>query len=120
MKKLISALAATALGLVPLTASATWNMNGWDMPDGGGSGLNNVPNDLVNTIVNLINWVLGFIALLATLMLIWGGIQYLTAGGSQDTVRGAKETIKNALMGLVVAGIAYAVVNTIVTIVLVA
>jgi hypothetical protein len=47
-------------------------------------------------------------------MLIYGGIRYVTSGGAQDQVTAAKSTIMYAIVGIVVAILAYAVVNFVV------
>ena len=99
---------AAVLALAPAAAYAG---EGWSSPERP----TNAPEDFESTVVNATNWILGFVALIAVLMIIWGGVQYLTSAGNQDQVRTGKDTIKYALMGLVVAGIAYALVNLIVT-----
>ena len=78
----------------------------------------NVPGDFRQSIKNITDWILGFIAMIAVLMLIWGGVNYLTSAGDEDKAKTGKKTIQYAIIGLVVAGIAYAVVNVIITVVL--
>ena len=77
------------------------------------------PGDFAGSIVNLTNWVLGFVTMIAVLALIWGGMNYLTSAGSEETAKSGKQTIKYALLGLIVAGVAYAIVNVVVSIILV-
>lgn len=74
-----------------------------------------VPTDLAPAITKVITWILGLVALIAVLMIVWGGVQYLTAAGDQDRTRSAKDTITHAIMGLAIAGLAYAIITTIVT-----
>ena len=62
----------------------------------------------ITTIVNVLLFVIGA---LAVIMLIYGGIRYVTSGGNQESVRAAKNTILYAVVGLVVAIFAYALVN---------
>ncbi len=62
----------------------------------------------IKQIINLLLYVLGAIAVL---MIIIGGIRYTTSGGDQSGVKGAKDTILYAVIGLVVALMAYAIVN---------
>ena len=78
----------------------------------------NVPGDFEQSIKNATDWILGFVAMIAVLMLIWGGINYLTSAGDEDKAKTGKKTIQYALTGMVIAGIAYAVVNVIVTVIL--
>jgi uncharacterized membrane protein YjgN (DUF898 family) len=60
------------------------------------------------TISNLLLFILGAIAVV---MVIVGGIRYATSNGEQAQVTSAKNTIMYAIIGLVVAFIAYAIVN---------
>lgn len=79
---------------------------------------NNAPQDFDGAILNMTDWVLGFVGALAVLALVWGGINYVTSGGNEEQTRTGKQTIKYALLGLIVAGIAWALVNVIVTTIL--
>ncbi len=65
----------------------------------------------VDTIKLVINIMLFIIGLIAVVMLVIGGIRYATSGGSQEAVKGAKDTILYAIIGIVVAVMAYAVVG---------
>ena len=78
-----------------------------------------VPTDLDQAILNATNWLLGFVGMIAVLVIIWGGINYLGSVGDEDRIRTAKNTIKWGLMGVIIAGFAYAIVNVIVTTILV-
>ena len=73
----------------------------------------NVPKDLRQAVANATNWLLGFVSMIAVLVVIWGGINYLTAAGDEDRVKTAKRIIKYGLMGVVIAGFAYAIVTVI-------
>lgn len=61
-----------------------------------------------NTITNVLLFAVGA---LSVLMLIFGGLRYVVSGGNQTAVTGAKNTILYAIVGLVVALLAYAVIN---------
>ena len=77
-----------------------------------------VPTDIRAAIMNLTNWILGFISIIATLVIIYGGVQYLTAGGNEDSVANAKKTISYGIIGIVIAGLAYAMVIVVSTVIL--
>lgn len=64
--------------------------------------------DIVN---NVANFIFGFIVILSIIFLVWGGIQYVTAGGDEAQMEKAKSTITYAIIGLFVAGVAYAIVT---------
>ena len=63
---------------------------------------------IFNTVVNILLFIVG---VLSVVMLIIGGLRYVVSGGNQTAVTGAKNTILYAIVGLVVALIAYAVIN---------
>jgi len=77
-----------------------------------------VPDDFKGSILNITNWLLGFVTAIAVLVIVWGGINYLTSAGDEDKARTGKKTLTYALLGLVVVGIAYALVNIIVATIL--
>ena len=51
--------------------------------------------------------------IIATVFIIYGGFTLMTAGGSEKRVSSAKEIIKNAVIGLLVALTAWLIINTI-------
>lgn len=67
---------------------------------------------IFQTIVNVLLFLVGAIAVI---MLIFGGIRYVTSGGDQNSVTAAKNTIMYAIIGIIVAILAYAVVNFVLT-----
>ncbi len=78
-----------------------------------------VPKDLEKGLMNLTNWILGFISMVAVLFVIWGGVQYLTSVGDENRKESGKRTVTYALMGLVIAALAYGIINVIVSKILV-
>ena len=77
-------------------------------PECGGNDLNTVIQAIVNTIV----FVVGIVAVV---MIILGGIQYSTSQGDPGKVKKAKDTILYGIIGLVVAILAFAIVNFVLT-----
>lgn len=65
-------------------------------------------NSIFTTVVNVLLFIIGA---LSVIMLIWGGIRYTTSAGNSAAVTSAKNTIMYAIIGLVVAFLAFAVVN---------
>lgn len=53
-------------------------------------------------ISQVVRYILGVIAVIATLMFIWGGVMMLTSGGNAEQVKRAKETLTWAAIGIVV------------------
>ena len=66
------------------------------------------PNSIFVTITNIMLFIIGAIAVI---MLIVGGIRYVVSAGDQNAVTSAKNTILYAIIGIVVAFLAYAAVN---------
>jgi hypothetical protein len=65
-------------------------------------------NKLIRDIVNLLTAVVG---VLAVIMIIVAGFRYVTSGGSDEAVKGAKNTILYAVVGLVVVALAQIIVH---------
>ena len=67
---------------------------------------------IFNTIVNVLLYVIGAVSVI---MLIYCGIRYTISGGVAADVTAAKNTILYAIVGIVVALLAYAIVNFVIT-----
>jgi hypothetical protein len=67
---------------------------------------------IFTTVVNLMLFLVGAIAVI---MIIIGGLRYVLSGGDASNVTAAKNTILYAIVGVIVAILAYAVVNYVVT-----
>jgi len=68
----------------------------------------NCPSGIFTNIVNILLYIIGAIAVI---MLIFGGIRYVISGGDSAAVTAAKNTILYAVVGIIVAILAYAIVN---------
>lgn len=68
-------------------------------------------NNLETTVTSVINIILYIVGILAVVMVIIGGVKYTTSGGDQNAVTSAKNTILYGIIGLVIAILAYAIVN---------
>lgn len=67
--------------------------------------------DRLKLIVNILLYLLGAIAVI---MIVIGGIRYTTSNGDSSSITGAKNTILYAVVGLIIAMLAYAIVNFVV------
>lgn len=63
-------------------------------------------------IVNVMKLAVGVAAALAVLMIVWGGIKYMTSDVISNKAS-AKTSIQNALLGLLLALASYTILNTI-------
>lgn len=64
--------------------------------------------------VKITNTALFLIGAISVVMLIYGGIRYTVSGGESGAVTNAKNTILYAIVGIIVAILAYAVVGFVV------
>lgn len=65
-------------------------------------------DELVTLVINIFSWVVGVVAVI---MIIYGGFQYITAAGDSGKVGNAKNTILYALIGLVIVALAQVIVK---------
>lgn len=77
------------------------------LEDAGGTGAKSVP-DTIQDIINILLYVIGAAAVL---MIVIGGFRYVTSNGEPAAASKAKTTIIYALIGVVVAVMAYGIVN---------
>jgi hypothetical protein len=71
------------------------------------NGLNKV-NQMIRKLVNLLSVLVGVIAVI---MIIVGGLRYVTSGGSDSSITGAKNTILYAIIGLIIVALAQVLVH---------
>ena len=65
-------------------------------------------NTMIRTIINAIIFVVGMVAVV---MIILGGVNYATSQGDTNKVKKGKDTILYGIIGLVIAILAFAIVN---------
>lgn len=65
-------------------------------------------NDIITLVINLFSIVVGVVSVI---MIIVGGLKYITSGGDSGNVTGAKNTILYAIIGLVVVALAQLIVK---------
>lgn len=64
--------------------------------------------DVREAIVNIIRFILGFLGLIAVIIVLYGGFQWMTAAGNEEKVSSARATLTAGLIGLVIILSAYA------------
>lgn len=67
---------------------------------------NQDPRDIAASIINVI---LGFLGIVAVVIILLGGFKWMTAGGNEDKVDEAKKLITAGIIGLVIILAAYAI-----------
>jgi hypothetical protein len=62
-------------------------------------------------VLNIIEMVMQIVGYITVAFLIFGGFKYMTSQGEPSNIMKAKDTIRNALIGLIIAIFSVAVVN---------
>jgi hypothetical protein len=75
--------------------------------------LNGCQGGLRGIVLAIINFALGFLGLLAVIMVIYGGFLYVSSAGNEENVNKAKKILLYAVLGIVVILVSFALVNTI-------
>jgi heme/copper-type cytochrome/quinol oxidase subunit 2 len=110
------ALAASLLGMSQVIAPQIANAQPLDAEDlfGGedstfsdSAGLGEA--DLESTIANLIRVVLGFLGIIAVVIVLMGGFKWMTAGGNDEKVAEAKRLLIAGVIGMAIILSAYAI-----------
>lgn len=65
-------------------------------------------NETVKSVINILLYAVGIVAVI---MLIIGAVKYVVSGGDQQAVASAKNTIIYSIVGIVIAIMAFAIVN---------
>jgi hypothetical protein len=68
-------------------------------------------NSLYDLMGNVVNLLLILIGIISVIMIIIGGIRYTTSAGDAGQTKSARDTVIYAVAGLVVAIMAFAIVN---------
>ncbi|MBI4457696.1 hypothetical protein HY633_01905 [Candidatus Uhrbacteria bacterium] len=82
---------------------------------GTGAGFNTEETDLPTIIGGIISGFLGFLGTIFVVLMIYAGYLYMTAQGNEDQVEQAKSLIKNAVIGMVIVFLAFAITEFVIT-----
>ncbi len=77
----------------------------------GGATTGDIPH-IFQTVTDILLFVIGAVSVI---MIVVGGLKYTTSNGNADQIKSAKNTIMYAVVGVVVAILAYAIVHFIVS-----
>lgn len=107
MKKLLTTIALIGLTLAPLALGATIPDPGIGTPAGGG-----IPGPSFMTWVNIVaNTIFALIVIGAIIFMLIAGYNMATSGSDPKKVDSAKQMIFWAVIGILVAGLAYGLVQ---------
>lgn len=117
----ISSFGLVSLLAVPMVAQAALSLDNFGI--GNNSNFRNIDinkqDDLKGTIAKIINIILGFLGIIAVLIILAGGFKWMTAAGSEDKVGEARKMIIEGVVGMLVIfaawGIASFAINQLIT-----
>ena len=66
---------------------------------------------LIKTVVNVLLWAVG---ILSVIMIIFSGFRYITSAGDTSKTKSARSTLIYSVVGLIVAIMAWAIVNMVI------
>lgn len=89
---------ASGSGVTPLASSSEFGIGANDPAAQIGLG----STKLDEAVVQLINVLLGFLGLIAVVIILIGGFRWMTAGGNEDKVGEARKTIFAGIIGLAI------------------
>lgn len=78
--------------------------------DIGGIG-GNTPSGVIGGLVGLL---LGLAAIVATLLIIIGGVQYIISGTNEDLAKRGKSTVTSAVVGLIIIILSYTIITVVI------
>ena len=71
--------------------------------------------DLREGIMQIINVMLGFLGIIAIVVILWGGFRWLTSGGNEEKVDEAKKIITSGIIGLIIIFVSFAIASFAIT-----
>ena len=69
-------------------------------------------NRIIKTVINFFSLIVGVVSVI---MIIIGGLKYITSGGDSSNVTGAKNTILYAIIGLIIVALAQFIIRFVLT-----
>ena len=84
---------------------------GADVSSGSGDKIGTGDPTLTNDVTTIISSVIGILALVCVIIVIIGGVNYMTSTGDAGKVKKAKDTILYGIIGLIICALAFAIVN---------
>lgn len=111
----LAAMMVMGIGLVaapaPVQAINVWGQCSTNSNVVCNSATKDTASSYAMTIINTILYILGIVAVI---MIVIGGFRYVVSNGDSSAITGAKNTIFYAVIGLVVAILAFTIVNFVV------
>ncbi|MEK7202996.1 MAG: pilin, partial [Patescibacteria group bacterium] len=72
-------------------------------------------NSLILTIASIVQVSLSFLGIIFLVLLIWAGFNWMTAGGEEEKITKATDTIKSAVIGLIIVLASFAIASFVIS-----
>lgn len=115
-KKIVSFAATLAIAAAVVIPAVTFAQTaadpyGQNAVDPAQSGLNLSGGDVRQTAARLINVALGFLGIIAVIIVLIGGFKYMLSGGDQSKTEEARKLIVSGIIGLAIILSAWAITS---------
>lgn len=105
-KKILFSIAVFSLVALPMITAAQTSTGGTVDSYGAAQDL-----QLQSMVEKIIGWALGILVLVSVAMIIYGGFKMVTSGGDSEKFGQGQQMVLYAIIGLIVAFLAWAIVN---------
>jgi len=103
----VTALAIFVLTVLPVLATAPLTASDTGLDYGTYTGLGT--KDIREGVMTIVNVLLGFLGIIAILIILYGGFMWMTAAGNEEKVDQAKKIITAGIIGLVIIFVSFAI-----------
>ena len=68
-------------------------------------------SNLGDRVIGILNAVVGVLGIVAVIVIVMGGVGYMTSGGDPGKTKKAKDTILYGVIGLIIVALSFVIVN---------
>ena len=112
---IISLFIVPFLSITPVNADADFGIGHLDGTTEDSEGLVLGNRDPRSIVTQIINTALGFLGVIAVIIVLLGGFKWMTAGGNEDKVKEAKKLLGTGIIGLVIILAAWGIARFVLT-----
>jgi hypothetical protein len=102
---------ACAMGLALSFFGSAYAQSAFFKNESGGALEATTKGSLSESAITIVNYALGFLGIIAVILIIYGGILMVTSAGNEEAVGKAKKIITYAAIGIVIIILSYSIVT---------
>jgi hypothetical protein len=72
------------------------------------------PGDLIDNVFYVVNFLVGVATLVTISYIVYGGVRMILAAGDPGQIKSAKDTMTNAITGLIIILLSYIIISSVV------